>query len=208
MSDYDPAPTELLDGDEWSGVVATADYIGQRAERFEMGDVRVEGGRWSGVTLDGFRAFDVRFTNCDLAGFVLQEEVSLQNVVFERCRMTGVVFAGVRLRDVRFEECSLEDANLRMLDAERVSFTDCDLQRADLHAARLVDVKTTACDLRGVDLTKAFLQEVDLRRSDLSDVRGADALRGATIDTGQVVALARSLAAALEIKVVDEDDEG
>jgi uncharacterized protein YjbI with pentapeptide repeats len=206
VDDHEPAPTELLDGDEWSGVVATEDYIGQRAERLEFGDVEVRGGRWSGVTLDRFRAFDVRFSGCDLAGFVLQEEVNLQNVVFERCRLTGAVFAGARLRDVRFEECALDDANLRMIDAERVSFNECNLTATDLHAARLVTVEMKRCDMRAVDLTKAYLQDADLRGSDLSDVRGADALRGATIDAGQVIALARSLAAALEIKVVDEDD--
>jgi len=205
MTDYDPAPVQLLDGDEWSEVVATEDYVGQSAERFEMSDVEVRGGRWSGVTFEGLRAFRVRFTGCDLAGLVLREQVVLRNVVFERCRMSGAVFAGAKLKDVRFEDCSLDDSNLRMLEAASVTFTDCNLVAADLYATRLEDVRFERCDLRGADFSKAQMTNVDLRGSEVVDIRGADALRGATIDSAQVVALARSIAAALDIKVVDDE---
>ena len=49
------------------------------------------------------------------------------------------------------------------------------------------------------------MSDVDLRGSRLEDVKGADALRGATIDALQVLSVARSLAVALGVTVVDGD---
>jgi uncharacterized protein YjbI with pentapeptide repeats len=207
VPEYDPAPDELVDDDVWSMVLATGDYVGQRAEGMEMGDVVVEGGRWSGVILDGLRAFNVAFADCDLSGLALLEEASLQNVTFTRCRLTGANFAGARLRSVTFTGCKLDDVNLRMVDAEKLVFDDTVLTSADLHAAKFTEARVRGCDLRATDWTKATLKAVDLRGSRLEDIRGADSLRRATIDSAQVVPLAYSLAVAMELTIVDEEDE-
>lgn len=207
MADYDPAPDELVDDDVWSLVLATGDYVGQRAEGMEMSDVVVRGGRWSGVILDGLRAFSVTFEDCDLSGLALLDEATLQNVTFTRCRLTGANFSGARLRNVSFVGCTLDDANLRMLDAEKVVCDDTVLVGADLHAAKLTTVKLQGCDLRGSDWTKVTTKDVDLRGSRLEDIRGADRLRGVTIDSSQVVPLAYSLAVAMELTIVDESHE-
>jgi uncharacterized protein YjbI with pentapeptide repeats len=198
---------ELVDDDVWSMVEATADYVGQRADGMEMGDVAVKGGRWSGVVLDGLRAFDVTFEDADLSGLALLEEASLQNVAFTRCRLSGANFAGARLRGVTFADCKLDDVNLRMVDAEKITFTDTVLVGCDLHAAKLSEVRMRGCDLRGSDWTKSTLKAVDLRGSRLEDIRGADRLRGVTIDSSQVVPLAYSLAVAMELTIADEEDE-
>jgi len=206
MSEYDPAPEELVDDDVWSMVLATGDYVGQRAEGMEMGDVIVRGGRWSGVILDGLRAFSVVFEDCDLSGLSLLEEPSLQNVTFTRCRLSGANLAGARLRSVTFSGCTLADANLRMVDAEKIVFDDTVLGGVDLHGAKLSEVRMQGCDLRGSDWTKAALKAVDLRGSRLEDIRGADRLRGVTVDSSQVVPLAYSLAVAMELNIVDDDE--
>jgi uncharacterized protein YjbI with pentapeptide repeats len=207
MADYDPAPEELVDDDVWSMVLATGDYVGQRAEGMEMGDVIVRGGRWSGVILDGLRAFSVTFEDCDLSGLALLDEPSLQNVTFTRCRLSGANLAGARLRNVTFDGCKLDDANLRMVDAEKTVFEDGLLTGCDLFGAKLTEVRMHACDLRGSDWTKASLKAVDLRGSRLEDIRGAESLRGVTIDSSQVVPLAYSLAVAMELTIVDDHDE-
>jgi len=203
---HDPAPDELVDDDVWSAVVATGDYVGQRAEGMELGDVVVTDGRWNGVVLDGVRAFDVSFQDCDLSGIALLDESVLQNVTFTRCRLSGANLAGARLRNVAFNECKLDDVNLRMVDAEKVVFDDAVLVGAELHAAKLAEVRMRGCDLRGTDWTKAVLKAVDLRGSRLEDVRGADRLRGVTIDSSQVVPLAYSLAVAMELTIADDAD--
>lgn len=200
----DPAPGELVDTDEWIGVRTAADYVGQRADGVEFSDVAVSAGRWSGVTLQGLRAVDVSFTNCDMSGFVLEDESSLRRVSFTGCRLSGAVFAGARLHDVAFSDCALDEANFRMTRMERVTFADCPLVAADFYAAQLTGVRVNRCDLRGITVTKAVLEAVDLRRSAVEDVVGAEALRGATIDSAQVVSLARSLALALGVVVADD----
>jgi hypothetical protein len=207
VAEREPAPTQLVDGDEWSDVTATGDYVGQRADGLEMVDVDVRGGRWSGVVLDGLRARDVVFDNCDLSGLMLHDEPSMRAVTFRQCRLTAAVFAGTNLRKVRFEECTLDDANLRMLNAKDVAFVDCPLVGTDFYSATIDKATFAGCDLRGADFTKASLNDVDFRTSRLEDVVGATALRGATIDSTQVLPLARSLAIALEIKIVDEAEQ-
>jgi uncharacterized protein YjbI with pentapeptide repeats len=191
----------------WSLVLATGDYVGQRAEGMEMGDVIVRGGRWSGVILDGLRAFGVTFEDCDLSGLSLLDEPSLQNVTFTRCRLTGANFDGARMRGVTFTGCTLADVNLRMVDAEKTVFDDTVLAGADFYGAKLSEVRMQGCDLRGSDWTKVALKAVDLRGSRLEDIRGADRLRGVTIDSSQVVPLAYSLAVAMELTIADDDDE-
>ncbi len=200
----DDAPPSLDDGDEWSEVTAERDYVGASADNVAWSDVVARGGRWSGVTIEGFQGTDVRFENCDLAGLVLQGDVSLRRVEFVGCRMTGAVLAGAHLRHVRFASCVLDDTNLRMLDAQHVAFDGCSLLAADLYAAKLAKVTLAQCDLRGAELTKATFTDVDLRTSRLEDVKGADALRGATLDSVQVLSVAHSLALALGIKIVDD----
>ena len=86
-----------------------------------------------------------------------------------------------------------------------VAFEDCNLTGADVHAAKLSRVVVARSDLRGVELSKTTMSEVDLRTSRLEDIKGAEALRGATIDSLQSLALARSLALALGLTILDED---
>lgn len=201
----DDAPVALEGADEWTEVIAEGDYVGAVADEVVWNDVIVRGGRWSGVTFEGFQATDVTFENCDLAGFVLQEQVSLRRVAFVGCRMTGAVLAGAHLRDVLFSGCALDDANLRMVETQDVEFDECNLVGADLYSAKLTKTKVAGCDLRGVELSKAVLTEVDLRTSRLEDVKGANALRGATIDSVQVLSVARSLALAMGITILDDE---
>jgi len=198
--------TELVDNDEWSAVLLTADFTGQDAEDFELRESVARGGRWSGVTLTRFHATDAVFEDCDLSGLVVHEGV-FRRVVFLRCRMTGAVLAGASLHDVRIEGCTLDDANLRMIEVERMDVVDTTFTGADFYAATLTHVRAERCDMRGVEFSKLKADDVDLRTSRLEDVRGADALRGVTISADQMLPLARSLAVALEITVVDADDD-
>ena len=204
--ELEEAPSELEDDAEWVATVATGDYIGQTAEHVSFTDVVARGGRWSGVTLEHFDGTRLRFENCDLSGFVLRDNASVRLAEFVGCRLSGSVLAGTKLRDVSFVSCSFEEANLRMIDAESVDFEDCALLATDLYAAKIAKARFKECNLRGVDLTKATLSEVDLRNSRVEDILGADALRGCTIGEDQVIPLARSLAAALDLRVLADDE--
>ena len=108
--DLDEAASELDDNAEWTTVVATGDYVGQQAVGLDVRDVLVRGGRWSGVILEHFLGTEVRFENCDLAGFVLRDESVLQRVSEapaleqrhqRRAARTGGVADGAGLQDCR-----------------------------------------------------------------------------------------------------------
>lgn len=200
----DDAAAELDDNAEWTSVLVVGDYVGQQAEGLDFSEVWARGGRWSGVVLDRFLASNVRFENCDLSGFVLRDESSIQRAEFVGCRMSGSVFAGTRLREVLFTDCTFDEANLRMVDAENVAFERCALLATDFYAAKLTRVRMTECDLRGADFSKAAVDDLDLRTSRIEDVRGAGGLKGATVESVQLIPLATSLAAALELRVVDD----
>ena len=55
-----------------------------------------------------------------------------------------------------------------------------------------------------MDFTSSKLPHVRLHRSELTDLRGAESLRGAVIDPNQVVPLGLAMLRSLEV-VVDDD---
>jgi uncharacterized protein YjbI with pentapeptide repeats len=78
--------------------------------------------------------------------------------------------------------------------------------QADFAAATLTDVTFDGCDLRAAELSQVSCTRVDLRGARIEDVRGANALAGATVSPEQLVPLAPALAAAigLTVRPVDE----
>jgi uncharacterized protein YjbI with pentapeptide repeats len=89
------------------------------------------------------------------------------------------------LRDLRLIEAELED----------ILFHDCKLDYANLREG---------CDLPGTDFGRAEMTTVDLRGSDLSRLGGDLAgLRGAIVDSSQLIDLAPRLAAAAGLEVED-----
>jgi hypothetical protein len=90
-----------------------------------------------------------------------------------------------------------------MADLERCELVDCDLEGADLTAARLPGSRIEGCTLDRAQLSKAAMAGTLLHGTTLEGVLGADALRGTTIGSDQVVALALPLFAALGITVDD-----
>lgn len=101
--------------------------------------------------------------------------------VRQRFGLTG--FRGAELSDVLLERCQIGELDLTGAAASRVQFRDCSLETLVLSAARLTDVA-----LRGA----AF------RR-----VTGLEHLRGATVSSEQLEALASHLADHLGIHVDD-----
>ena len=70
-------------------------------------------------------------------------------------------------------------------------------------SATLRQVSFDGSTLAGTDFTKASCTKVDLRGAELGITAGYDSLRGATIDSIQLVTLAPRLASHLGITVKD-----
>ena len=125
---------------------------------------------------------DVTLAGCALAG-VQAFSASMRRVTFRDCKLDSVNFRSGTLTDVRFENCLLRDAEFGGATLRRVSFGGCTLTRADF--------------------TKVSCTEVDLRGAALGITAGYESLRGATIDSVQLVALAPLIARHLGITVTD-----
>jgi uncharacterized protein YjbI with pentapeptide repeats len=109
-------------------------------------------------------------------------DAQLRRVVFHRCKFDSVNFRGARLTEVVFDSCFLRD----------VDFSGATLDQVSFPGSRLIEV----------EFAQTVCGRVDLRGAELG-ISGLDGLRGAVIDSGQLVDLAPSLAAALGIAVED-----
>jgi uncharacterized protein YjbI with pentapeptide repeats len=121
-------------------------------------------------------------------------------------RLLGIQLGGAHLREVTFESCRLDMASFRQIDGADLEFRDCRLLDAELNEARIRTSRFSGCDFQGADFTRAELHDVDLRGSRLGIARGHGDLRGAIIDTVQLIDLAPALAAEIGITVEDRGD--
>ena len=118
--------------------------------------------------------------------------------------MTGLGGAELQAEDVLFRGCKLDLASFRFARIHRTTFEDCVLDEADFAGAALADTRFAHSEIRRVNFEKAELARVDLRGSELEDPRGdVMALRGAIIDSVQLVGLAAVLADRVGIAVED-----
>jgi uncharacterized protein YjbI with pentapeptide repeats len=124
---------------------------------------------------------------------------------FEDCRMTGWEAGELIAEHVRFVRCRLDLANLRYAKLRQVVFDDCVLDEADLGGADISLTRFIGCSLDGTIFQAARLTRVDLRGSRLDAIGGVAALRGATIDPGQLIDLAPALADGYGIDVSPND---
>jgi uncharacterized protein YjbI with pentapeptide repeats len=187
----------------WEALKVRADFAGQFSEDLEMNGCRVTGSSFSGAELVRARVTDTVFEGCDLAAAILENAV-LTRVEFKDCRLSGTDLSGSRLMDVEFRECRMTDANLRMASGSRVRFENCDLARLDLYAAQLPGACFFGSDLTGAELSKATLTGARLHGSSFDTLRGAEALRGTTISSAQILPVALQVLAVLGITVDDE----
>jgi uncharacterized protein YjbI with pentapeptide repeats len=206
-SSYERLDDPVLEDDvEWSeSLIEGASLAGVRAQHVRLIDVRLRSVDLRDAVLPGIEARDCIVTDSDLANAACTN-AAFTWVELVDSRATGLDLSESELLHVTFRDCKLDLASLRFAKLTDVELHDCALTGGDLTGAELTRVRFERCDLTGIDLSSARLDTVDVRTSTLASVRGVGALRGATVDAAQVVALAPSLAAELGIVVVEPDD--
>ncbi len=127
-----------------------------------------------------------------------------QRVELKRCRLTGIELAEAEIGDVTFDECRLDLASIRHAKLERVVFRDCRMGECDLYGSTLKDVLFERCELREATFSACTIERIEFRQCDLAGARGAEALRGARMVLGDVLANAAVFATALGIEIVHE----
>jgi len=152
----------------------------------------------SGATLK--KVTDCVFNNCLLFGNDLDGSW-LRRVRFKSGMYSGIVLSDSTLVDIAFIGLKMNLSNFRISRFQRVEFSNCDLTEADFQGASFTAVSFKNCDLSGADFSHCKMNDVDLRSSKIASVKGLAGLRGAKIDTAQLMSVAHELAAEMGIKV-------
>ncbi|HSK90216.1 MAG TPA: pentapeptide repeat-containing protein [Euzebyales bacterium] len=108
----------------------------------------------------------------------------LTRVIVADARLDFVNLRAADLTDVRFARCVITDLDLGSASARRVTFVDCRIKRLDAFQADLVDV--------------------DLSTSTVDGFENVGHLRGVTISTVQLAAVAPAMAAHLGVRISGE----
>lgn len=131
-----------------------------------------------------------------------------REAILERVEATGLDAVGAQLPEAALADCTFVDSRLdlasfRFARLERVVFERCLLEEADFYEASLRSVRFEGCRLTGANLAGATFDRCELRGCDLTDIVGADRLRGVRMPWPDVIQIAGLLAVAAGIDVVD-----
>jgi uncharacterized protein YjbI with pentapeptide repeats len=165
--------------------LARGEIVDTEAQRCDLRDASLDSISFRGCTMLSGRWQDcslsrVEFRHCRILGLTISV-TKLANVVFEDCRIEYVTFEDVRsVGAVVFENCRFRETSL----------VNCDMSRGCLKD----------CDLEGVELSGGNFRGFDLRGTDLSTVRGAGNLRGATVSPAQRGQIAEALVSEVELR--------
>lgn len=200
-SSFETASREdFLSGDMEVAVMADLDATNCVVTPLDLSEVRLEKVLLTAAQCERVNARDVVVKGCDMSAANFSNG-AWNRAEFTNCRMTGVDFSKTSLHDVLFKDCLLSMANFRFADLRRVEFVDCMMSEADFLNSRLVDVVFETSGLEKAVFESASCSRVNLSTSQLMDIVGWKSLKGATIDTTQLMSVAPSLAHELGIIV-------
>ena len=166
---------------------------------------RLDDADLTGARLRGLRLVDVVVARGNLAN-TAAPELSLRRVEIAGARLTGAQWTGGTIADAVFRGCRMDLATFAGTTFERVVFDDCLLVQADFREALLRSVHLERCDLTEADLAGVRIDRCELRGCTLDGLAGTERLRGAAMPWADVVGNAALFAAALGIRVLDEDE--
>ena len=141
----------------------------------------------------------IRETSAQLPGLPDEAELArVETLDAAAASLSRFLLAGTRVRALDAQNAQLADGKVRAVRAEcslrATEFRDCDLGRS------LFD----DCGLGLTDFGPGSYRRCDLRGNDLSALRGVRHLRRVVVDRVQLLQLAESLAADLEVSFGDD----
>jgi uncharacterized protein YjbI with pentapeptide repeats len=179
---------------------------GTAARGLELERMRMRGCELDGAQLVRPGLHDVELERCSLAGALIRD-ATVSRTRLQECRLSGLTWAEGALEDVTFSGCRLDLASFRFMRMQRVVFEDCVLREADFAEARCRFVRFDGCDLTGAGFADARFDASELRGCTLDGITGVGGLRGAALEWAEIVGLAGTLAAALGLRVIGDDEE-
>lgn len=125
----------------------------------------------------------------------------MRRVELADSRLVGFALGEGTLEDVRIAGGTAMLGSFAHARLRRVEFERVNLREASFLEAELTSVRFEHCDLTGADFRGARLRECTIRGSSLETIVGVESLRGLAMPSGDLVASAHALAAALGIAV-------
>ncbi|TNM68197.1 pentapeptide repeat-containing protein [Streptomyces sp. NP160] len=202
LPDLDVADRSVLLSGRWDcALVDGAELAQARLEGLLVLESLVEDAVLDGALLAGMRCTGSRW---ERVSAVAADGARTQwaDTEVADARLSALGLGGARLDRVVLRRCRLDSALLRDAALTDVVLDGCDLRGADLRGAALRRVSFAGSDLTGADLSGARCEDVDLRGATLEELRGADGLRGCTVDAVQLVGLAPVLAAHVGLRLL------
>jgi uncharacterized protein YjbI with pentapeptide repeats len=204
-----PASLREVEGlpldDDLSGLVLRGNFTSDAREDLSVERSHIVHAQFTAAECARLRLTDVLVENTDFSGTDL-DEATFTRVVFRDCKMSGVVLSRSSLRDVVLTGCRLNEANFRMSASSSVVFEGVDLRQADFYAASMGGTRFFDCDLTAAQFSKTDASGVRFHGSKLSELKGAQSLSGAVIDSSQVYPVALGLLSELHVQIDDERD--
>lgn len=198
-------PAHGLDSDATRSALGylDLDLTGRSASFAEFRRCRFTRTDLSGTSLDRATFTDCALHNCDLAN-VRASRSSMTRADLSMLRMTGLHWSDGLLRDVRFTECRIDLCSFRFSTLTRVVFDRCSLRGAEFDNADLRGAEFLGCDLTGARFSHAKMDGARFADCALVDITGITSWTGASVRSHDLVALSRTLAIALGIRIEDE----
>lgn len=196
----EPGPDDL-DGASWYQVsLEGVDLSGARAEEAEIEQCRLLRVALAGAGIRRLTIVDSVIDHGDWANATF-ESCGFRRVHIKESRMTGVCFIDGMVRDVEFRDNKLDLANWRANTFTNVHFVQCDLAGADFSGADLRGVVFTGCGLGGAQFSNVKASGALFMDCDLAGIGGIGSLAGATIRSGDLLALTGLLARELDLTI-------
>lgn len=203
--DDDVVAEDVLFADEAdiAGAVIRGDFAGSEFHFVALRECRVDGAAFTGSQLIRATFVDCLFVDSDLSGARF-EDCRFERVELRNCRLSGIQAPSTHFTDVALIDCKADAASFRMTVWERAELRDCNLVGSDFYSAKLPESQILGCDLSQADLSKSDLTGTRMQRSNLTDLRGGDSLRGVTIGSDQVIPAALAVFASMKIRIDDD----
>jgi uncharacterized protein YjbI with pentapeptide repeats len=174
------------------------------ADGNSLSEARLVDADLSGARIRGLRLVDVAVERGNLANLVAPEP-SLRRVLVSGARLTGAQWTRGTIADAVFRDCRIDLATFAGTTFERTTFEHCLLAQADFREALFRSVRFDHCDLTEADLAGVRIAGCELRGCTLDGLTGVERLRGAAMPWSDLVGSAGLLAAALGIRVLDDE---
>lgn len=184
-------------------IIANVDLTGLSAKNMSFDEACLEKVTLIETMIEKLTLTDVLVKSCELSAAHCSES-SFIRTRFVAGRMEGIDISRCTIKDVVFTDCKLDLANVRFSKLTRVQFINCTMSEIDFQGSELNEVTFQNCHLEKAEFAGCKVKAVDFRSSVLLAIRGWQSLKGALIDSTQLISIAQQLAAELGLMIAND----